>query len=47
MAIPFRNKSIVSLSPKIRFSHYSLYKMNSIYNNHPISQKSISSIKDI
>ena len=46
MAIPFRNKSIVSLSPKIRFSHHSLHKMNSIsYNNHPISQKSISSSK--
>ena len=48
MAIPFRNKSIVSLSPKIRFSHHSLHKMNSIsYNNHPISQKSISNFKDL
>ena len=50
--IPIRNKSIITLSPKIKFSYHSLHKMNSIsYNNNSshiiISQKSINSLKDI
>jgi hypothetical protein len=50
--VPMRNKSIITLSPKIKFSHHSLHKMNSIsYNNISnhiiVSQKSINSLKDI